>query len=132
MRAALIVILAATLTACGGTPLPSPSVTTGVLEVTAVAGPTCPVETDPPDPNCAPRPVEGARVLVSPGDGRDIVVADGTTDARGQVTFELAPGDYIVTAFEVAGLMGTPEPATVTVAGDEAEPLTFSYDTGIR
>lgn len=97
-----------------------------------MAGPVCPVEQDPPDPNCEPRVVEGARILVQPGDGRDIVVGEATTDAEGHATFELPTGDYVVVGVEVEGLMGLPEPTTVSVESGEAVTVTLAYDTGIR
>jgi hypothetical protein len=104
----------------------------GTLEIEVVAGPVCPVEQDPPDPNCEPRAVDGARILVQPGDGRDIVVGEATTDADGHATIELSPGDYIVIGVGVEGLMGLPEPATVTVESGESVTVTLAYDTGIR
>lgn len=104
----------------------------GTLQVQVVAGPVCPVEQEPPDPNCEPRPVEGSRIFVQPGDGRDIVVDEATTDARGHATFDIAPGDYIVLGGDTDGLMGRPEPATVTVLTGQTVTITLTYDTGIR
>ena len=43
---------------------PTPPAAAGTLQVEVVAGPVCPVEQDPPDPNCEPRPVDGARIFV--------------------------------------------------------------------
>jgi hypothetical protein len=120
------------LAGCGPTASPSPSGEPGLLEITVVAGPVCPVETVPPDPACEPRPVEGARILVQPGDGRDIVVGEGTTDADGVAMITLPPGDYIVVGTEVAGLMGLPEPTTATVVAGETVEVALAYDTGIR
>jgi hypothetical protein len=124
--------IAVILAACTPDASPTPAGVIGLLEVVAVAGPVCPVETDPPDPDCAPRPVSGARILVSPGDGRDIVVAQGVTDDEGRAVFELPPGDYLVSGAEVAGLMGVPELAAATVSADATTSLTLAYDTGIR
>ncbi len=103
-----------------------------MLEVNALAGPVCPVETDPPDPDCEPRPVGLALVIVSPGDGRDILVADGLTDAGGAVSFVLSPGDYIVTGGDVEGLFGRPDPLTIVVTEGVTSSVTIVYDTGIR
>jgi hypothetical protein len=132
MRHVMVTLLAAILVACGPGSSPTPAAETGTLEVLAVAGPICPVETDPPDPDCEPRPVAGARILISPGDGREIIVAEGMTDAGGRATFELPAGDYIVSGAEVEGLMGLPEPtrASVTAAGSAS--VSLAYDTGIR
>lgn len=124
---ALAVLLAACL------PAPTPSLAgSGAIEVSVVAGPVCPVEQDPPDPNCQPRAVEGARILVQPGDGREVVVAEATTDAAGRVTLRVAPGDYIVVGAEVEGLMGRPEPFAVTVRDGASVDVVLAYDTGIR
>lgn len=128
----VILFLALVVVACTPRPSPIPTGAPGELELTAVAGPVCPVETIPADPACEPRPVPGARVLVSPGDGRDIVVAEGTTDDDGMVRLELPPGDYIVSGADVDGLMGRPDPATVTIAAGELTSVTLAYDTGIR
>jgi hypothetical protein len=111
---------------------PTPGGDVGTLRIEVVAGPVCPVEQDPPDPDCEPRAVDGARILVQPGDGRDIVAGEATTDADGHATIELAPGEYIVVGIEVEGLMGLPEPATVVVESGESVTVTLAYDTGIR
>jgi hypothetical protein len=78
------------------------------------AGPTCPVVTDPPDPNCAERPVSGAVLVVSNAGGAEV-------------------GSYRMTPQPKDGLMGTPAPVDFEVAA--GQPLTevqVSYDTGIR
>lgn len=128
-----LVALTLLLAAC--TPaIPSPTAggERGLLTIEVVAGPVCPVEQDPPDPACEPRAVEGARILVQPGDGRDIVVAEATTDADGHASVELDPGDYVVIGLEVEGLMGLPEPATVTLEAGGTATIALAYDTGIR
>jgi len=117
------------LVAC--TPSPSDSVI-GSIQVDALAGPVCPVERDPPDPDCAPRPVEGALILVQPADGRDIVVAQGETDSEGRVLLDVPPGNYVVIGAPVEGLMGAPEPIAVTVQANDTTPVALGYDTGIR
>ena len=131
MRLAVVILMMFCVVAC----VPSPASTagvTGTLEVSVVAGPVCPVETQELDPACEPRPVRGAPLVVSPGDGTEIVVAQDTSDAGGFATFELAPGTYIVTGAEVAGLFGVPDPAVVEILAGEAASLTLGYDTGIR
>lgn len=111
---------------------PPPFAEDGTLAVVVAAGPVCPIEQDPPDPECEPRPVAGARILVQPGDGRDMLVGEVTTDEDGHASLELPPGDYLVAALEVNGLMGSPELASVTVVEGETVTLTLLYDTGIR
>lgn len=123
--------LALVLTAC--LPVSSPTAGgTGVIRIEVVAGPVCPVERVPPDPDCEPRPVGGARIFIQPADGRDILVGEATTDAEGNATIRVQPGDYLVVGSDVEGLMGQPDPMTVTVVGGQTVPITLTYDTGIR
>ncbi len=96
----------------------------------ATAGPVCPVETNPPDPACAPRPVAGATVRVTDPSGTEVATA--TTDDLGAYVVAVPPGDYIVTADPVAGLMGAPEPLPAAVVADALVTVDLSYDTGIR
>lgn len=117
--------LAVLLAACQ-----APRSADATLVVTVTAGPTCPVVTDPPDPNCADRPVAGAVVVVEDRDGRE--VARGTADEDGMIRLALAAGAYRLVPQPVDGLMGTAVPVEVVLAaGDRAE-VTLSYDTGIR
>jgi hypothetical protein len=103
----------------------------GAVTIVAVAGPTCPVVSDPPDPDCDDRPVDGAVIRVRDESGGE--VARMTTDADGNATVELAPGRYVLVPQPVEGLMGTAAPIEVTlVEGMAGEPVTVAYDTGIR
>jgi hypothetical protein len=97
---------------------------------TVTAGPTCPVERDPPDPGCAERPVAGAVLVFTDAGGLE--VARVTSAADGTFTVELAPGAYHVSAEPVDGLMGTPGPMDVEVEAGQPTELQVSYDTGIR
>jgi hypothetical protein len=100
----------------------------GTVVLRALAGPTCPVESDPPDPTCAPRPVAGAAVeLWGAADER---VAAATTDALGVAVFEVDAGRYRVQPLPVEGVTA-PDPTTVQVGADVTS-LTLDYDTGIR
>jgi len=94
------------------------------------AGPVCPVEKNPPDPRCAPRPVDGAILVVRNATGTE--VARVTTTADGTFFAELPGGFYVVMPQPAKGLLGTPDPQSVTVADGAAVRLDLSYDTGIR
>jgi len=129
MRFAFILLLALfTLVACdlGNTAADA------TLSIRAVAGPTCPVETDPPDPDCAPRPVAGAQILVQPADGRDIAIAQAETNADGLLVLKVPAGDYLVIGGAVEGLMGGAEPVTVSAGAGTTVEVDLAYDTGIR
>lgn len=94
----------------------------------ALAGPTCAVVIAN-DPNCAPRPVEGATIHVI--DVTGIEVAQLITNADGEFAVTLPPGGYRVTADAVDGLMGTPDPVQLNVAETTID-IQLDYDTGIR
>jgi hypothetical protein len=110
-------------------PRPAGADATGIGGI-AVAGPVCPVETVPPDPDCAPRPVVGAVLVIRDGSGSE--VARTTTEADGSYFVEVAAGDYVVEPQPVEGLMGTATAVEVTVLGGLAAQVRLDYDTGIR
>jgi hypothetical protein len=93
------------------------------------AGPTCPVER-PGDPACVPRPVDGATLHITAADGSEI--RSLSPDAGGWFATPLDPGDYVLTAEPVEGLMGTPGPIAFTVTDRAATVVDVRYDTGIR
>lgn len=110
-------------------PSPGGSAQTGLV-ITASAGPVCPVETQPPDPACAPRPVVGAIVKIRDEDGSEI--SSVALDASGAAFVELPPGEYTVEPQPVDGILGTAPPVGVMVVQGTAIPVPLSYDTGIR
>jgi len=96
-----------------------------------LAGPTCPVVRDPPDPACEDRPVAGAEIVVVDVQGQE--VARASSDAEGQFSLALAAGEYQLVPQPVDGLLGTASPMPIVVVeGEPLEPVTFLYDTGIR
>ena len=120
----------------GDVPVPSVATVPGAgrpgVAGTALEGPVCPVEKNPPDPLCADRPVAGAVVIVRDASGNEI--ARATTAADGTYAIDLAPGDYTVEAQPVEGIMGAPAPVTVSVpaGATDAVVVDLGYDTGIR
>ena len=97
----------------------------------ALAGPTCPVVTDPPDPACDDRPVVGAVIVVLDAAGAQVSTV--VTGDDGSFSIELPAGSYQLVPQAVDGLMGTAAPMVVEVGGGAGPGLvTLSYDTGIR
>ena len=121
--------MAAALAIPGCWPVTSaPAIT---LDGTAMAGPTCPVVQDPPDPDCAERPVAGAEILVLDASGSE--VARVTTAADGTFSVSLAAGSYQLVPQPVDGIMLAPGPIGVDLeAGEVPDPVDLAYDTGIR
>lgn len=95
------------------------------------AGPICPVVTDPPDPDCADRPVVGAVLVIT--DPADVEIARITSGAGGEFSVDLPSGAYRLVPQSVDGLMGTAAPIEfgVEAEGPPTE-LHVIYDTGIR
>jgi hypothetical protein len=112
--------------ACGTAATPGP---TGVLNVTLTAGPVCPVERVPPDPDCAPRPVADAEVLVLTADGRE--VGRPKSDAAGKIRLTLPQGRYILRPVQKNTFPIAPEEVTVDVGSTPVD-VELGYDTGIR
>jgi hypothetical protein len=123
-------VLATTLTiiaiaACAQAP---PS--TGSVSGRLVAGPTCPVETDPPDPACAAAPVAGA-VVTAIAPGGDELTTE--SDDEGKFMLEVPSGEVVLHFGDIEGLMGSPDDMTVRVVEDQNIDLgAIAYDTGIR
>jgi hypothetical protein len=102
---------------------------TGILG-RASAGPTCPVERAPPDPSCAPHPVQGAVIVVRDASGA--AVDRTVTNAAGTYFSAVGAGTYTVEPQSVDGIMGTPPPQHVVVVAGQRATVDFAYDTGIR
>jgi hypothetical protein len=99
------------------------------LQVTAVAGPVCPVER-PGDPACAPKPVPGATILVMDASGK--VLDKVTADAQGAAFIALDAGSYVIGAEGTSGMMAGPQLQPVTIQAGRISQVTLLYDTGIR
>jgi hypothetical protein len=110
-----------------GDTLPAETGVSGVV----VAGPTCPVETIPPQPGCDERLVEAALLIFQDAAGAE--VARATSAADGTFHVALAPGAYRVVPQPVEGLMGTAGESSFEVElGEPMTQLSIAYDTGIR
>ena len=108
----------------------APSNTSATITGHLVAGPVCPVETDPPDPACAPRPVPNAEVIAVSVDGIEYRT---TSDFDGVFRLAVPAGELNITFSEEEGMLAAPEAVTVTVADGETVDLgELFYDTGIR
>ena len=124
-----LILIGMLLVGCEPQAAPSAS---GMLQVAAVAGPVCPAEQVPPDPACDARPVPNAPVIVQPGDGRNVLVANAFTDEDGNARLSLPAGNYLVSGGEIDGLFGVPSPVQVTVTADGVVTIDLAWDTGIR
>ncbi len=127
------VVLAGAVVACAApttSSAPGQSGPTTGIRGLATAGPVCPVERNPPDPSCAPRPVAGATIIIRDGSGAQVAAAVTGTD--GAFSVALPQGDYVVDPMPVRGLMGTAARQSVSVAAGSVTVIQLDYDTGIR
>jgi hypothetical protein len=134
LRLVLLAALASAIVACDGGATTPAGASEGQADATGiagavVAGPTCPVVTDPPDPSCADRPVAGA-VLVVSVNGTELTRVTSASDGTFRVA--LAPGTYRVIPQPVDGLLGTAAEQEVVVEAQALAEIVVSYDTGIR
>ena len=100
------------------------------ISVTLDAGPVCPVEQIPPDPNCAPRAVADATLQFF--DPRGDEIATAVSDADGVASFEIHAGAYYVIVDPVQGLMDGPDPQAFAVPAGGSVDLVMGFGTGIR
>ena len=100
------------------------------ITVDLMAGPTCPVVQNPPDPNCDDRPVKNAEVKLFDATGTEVETKTSGDDGR--VVFQVPAGAYYVVAQPVQGLMGAPDAQAFSVLGGDQAGLLLGYDTGIR
>jgi hypothetical protein len=97
-----------------------------------VAGPTCPVETVPPQPECAPRPLVATLRIRRVGSEEPATTV--RSKANGRFRVRLWPATYVVRALPLAGFLFPRPPAArrVEVHSGRFTFITISYDTGIR
>jgi hypothetical protein len=109
-----------------GTPAPS-----GVSGIRGIAqeGPMCPVER--PESPCPERPVAGAPIQITAGDGSQVTVY---TDDDGRFSADEPPGQYEVQPLPVdeSNYPMPGQPQQVAVDAGEYTDVTVEYDSGIR
>jgi hypothetical protein len=140
--AALALVTWALVAACGSssqasqlpssTPFLSPAGGPPRVTGTIFAGPVCPVEQSPPEPQCVPQAVEGAVVVATNASGEEI----GRTTSAADGSYLLVVGEtgtVLITALPVVGLLGAPAPVSLRLdSPSEVQHLDLEYDTGIR
>src|SRR5947209_14421326 len=128
MRRAALLYLIVFLGACG-----TASAGHGAgIDGKVVAGPTCPVERVPPDPQCAPRPL-AATLRVHPA-GKRSPVTTLHSGSNGLFKIRLAPGLYVVVPQAKRGspFPRPPSSQRVRVRAGRFARITITDDTGIR
>jgi hypothetical protein len=125
----VLVAVALSITSSCATSRSSSPVVDYAVSGVVTAGPTCPVQKDPPDPACDDRPVPGAMLLISKdGDAYGEIVVD----SEGRFETRLPAGTYVLEPQPVEGLMGTAKPVRFEVSPNRPVDVVIQYDTGIR
>ena len=107
----------------------------GVLKGKISIGPLCPVQKDPPDPQCLPTMETykaWSTAVWTPNKKTKIKLLDPSLDGNYHV--ELPAGNYILD-FEVArtnGIGGSNLPATISISSLDTTNFNINIDTGIR
>jgi hypothetical protein len=101
-----------------------------VLVVKVRLGDICPHVTVPPSPDCAPKPLAGARLRLLNAAGQ--TVSAGRSGADGKVRLRAPAGTYTLVARPVSGGRITPKPQGVTLARGVKRSLVLTYFTGIQ
>jgi hypothetical protein len=105
----------------------------GLLEGTISIGPICPVETDPPSPECLPtaETYKAYPVGIWTQDGRRRITQI-TPAMDGSFSVGLVPGQYLIKLDKENTIGGSNLPVIVVITTLEKSILNIDIDTGIR
>jgi len=104
------------------------SVQDGFLQGKVTIGPLCPVEHNPPDPNCQPTEQTYIAYPLSAYNAAGLKVLEFHADANGDYKVGLAPGNYSI--MQETGISRFSQEATINPG--ETTVLDIGIDTGIR
>jgi len=94
-------------------------------------GPTCPVVTDPPDPECADKPYQ-TNLVVTTAD-QSHVVKEFSSDEDGKFYVDVPPGEYAIRSAAASNILPyCSSDSTIKIDANEGVEVTVFCDTGIR
>ena len=103
----------------------------GTIRGIVLQGPICPVEQDPPDPNCADRPYSTSLVLTSADQAT--VIKEFASDTLGKFAVAAAAGEYAIRSAAAANVLPyCASDVTISVSAGATVEVTVHCDTGIR
>jgi hypothetical protein len=101
------------------------------IEGIVLLGPTCPVEKNPPEPQCADKPYKTNLDITSVSGTQ--IVKEFSSGANGKFKIDLPPGEYAIqSAASSNALFPRCATSAVTVAAGSYTNITINCDTGIR
>jgi hypothetical protein len=102
----------------------------GTVLGTVMLGPSCPVESYPPDPNCADKPYATSLVLTTLDGARVLKQFDSNTDGTFRV--EVMPGTYAIRSAASANILPYCQVDNIVVPPNGFAEVVVSCDSGIR
>ncbi|MEK7638756.1 MAG: hypothetical protein AAB388_01205 [Patescibacteria group bacterium] len=100
------------------------------IKGTVLLGPTCPVVSDPPDPQCADRPYQ-TKLVVTTSD-QSQVIKEFSSAADGTFSVDLPPGEYAIRSAAAANILPYCAYDMFEVNKDSFTDLTIACESGIR
>jgi hypothetical protein len=117
------------LAGCTGPSSPTTTNTGSGIQGHVGVGPTCPVERDPPDPNCADKPYHGSLAVADATDDHTVLTFE--TDEQGNFTDAVGPGNYTIRNVE-GDVLPACSTETFAVKANAYTNVDVSCDSGIR
>ncbi len=103
----------------------------GTVYGAVLLGPTCPVERDPPDPNCADKPYATSLVVTTPDGAR--VIKTFSSNTEGKFSVEVQPGQYAIRSAATTNILPYCQSnGTFSVPINDSVEVQVSCDTGFR
>ncbi len=120
---------------CEFSPCPSgntpPTSSSGGIVGDVLLGPTCPVERNPPDPQCADKPYQTI-LTVTNSDGTKIIT-QFSSDPSGYFKINLSTGSYLIKSSNTQNMLPRcSSNGVITVQSGVYTNTTVYCDTGIR
>jgi hypothetical protein len=94
-------------------------------------GPSCPVQRNPPDPNCADKPYQTTVQAIVANSAASAPFATTETDKNGAYKIMLPPGEYALSAVN-GKVFPRCTAVNITVKSDLVSEMNLYCDTGIR
>lgn len=101
----------------------------GIVYVQVLLSPICPVERNPPDPGCAPKPYETEITILDAQTNSPY--KNQETDASGKLAFSIEPGAYVLRAKGTAPFPYCTD-LNIEVLANKTQSVVINCDTGIR
>ncbi len=109
-------------------PTTTPEVIDSGIKGKVTIGPTCPVEMNPPDPNCVPKPYAANLVAINriTAEKKEFKVSED-----GSFNIKLPPADYSIRNADTA-ILPRMEDQEITVYPHKYTEIDIVFDSGIR